>query len=134
MYTILGPDQFKYKMNIRNTKWQMSGTNAFIRNTYIMIKRNRMQRILFLTHANFSTHAKISWTHACHSKILTHTIFLFDPRQKFYGPTRPTPKFLIHLIFLPTPNLFEPRPLTHPRYPRHLRYLVDFIFIWISEN
>ena len=53
------------------------------------MKRNGTQRILFLSHANFLTHAKILWTYATHDKILTHAIlffFFFDPRQNFINP------------------------------------------------
>ena len=57
-----------------------------------------MQRILlmFLIHANFSTHtnvlrteathAKILWTHITHTNHATSTIFFFDPSQIFMHP------------------------------------------------
>ena len=47
-----------------------------MRNTYIIMKRDVTKRVLFLTHANLSTHAKIFWIHATRAKILTYAIFL----------------------------------------------------------
>ena len=47
--------------------------------------REQNMKILFLTHAKFSTHAKILWNHTTHA---THTIFW--PTQltpKLYEPT-----------------------------------------------
>ena len=87
---ILGPRQFEYEINIRNTKRRMSGS-IHIGNTYNILKKNRKQSIYFLPTPTFRTMAKfceptqfqvkILWTDeiSTHAKILrthtTHTIY-----------------------------------------------------------
>ena len=89
-----------------------------IRNTYYVMKTNGTQRILilFLTHANFSTHtnilltcathAKVLWTHATNAAHVTYASFL--TQANIYEPTPPTPKF------------DQRHPRTHATHPRHL--------------
>ena len=90
-----------------------------IRNTHYIMKRNGTQRILilFLTHANFSTHAnilwnksidtKILWTHATHAKVLTHVIFFNPPHKPFF----------FHPSHLQTHAATLPTPPTPPKLP-----------------
>ena len=52
----------------------MSGMNKYKKHLLCNeMKRNVKNIVLFLTHANFSTHAKILWTHATHATHATHT-------------------------------------------------------------
>ena len=63
---IIGPRQFKYEVNIWNTK----RTN--IHKEHLLHNEKERILFLFLTNASFSTHANILWTHAndsTHSKI-----------------------------------------------------------------
>ena len=82
--------------------------------------------------------------HSCYPR------YFFNPRQKFFRPTPPTPKFWPdprHFLW-PKPKSFEPRHShhprqslthathkpTHPRYLCHPHYLADSSLSILVEN
>ena len=73
------------------------------------MKRNGTQRILFLIHANFSTHAKFLRTHASHVKISIHAKFLWTHATHA--------KISTHTGFSDPPKIFL--NLRQPGYSRH---------------
>ena len=99
LYIILGPRQFEHKMNVRNTKRWISGMKkVHVRNTFRIMDRHGMWIIIFLTHANFSTHAKILWSHTTHETLAK--VWSCHPRtHALKPPTLPNPLIpLTHLI------------------------------------
>ena len=106
---ILGPHQFEYEINIRNTKRRMSGS-IHIGNTYNYWKRIESKAYIFYPRQLFEPWQ--NFVNPRHSKSKFYGPTKFQPMPKFYEPTPPTPstpKFdhTTHEPTLPTRNREE---------------------------